>query len=466
MVSPENTNWLYDYGFEDITANFAAPSSGFSWPVQPLTASTNASVEIDGSYGESDSQKDKETESRKSNFGALFSRFMELGALLEPGRPPKTDKLVILIDAVRMVTQLRSEAQKLKDSNSNLQEKIKELKTEKNELRDEKQRLKAEKEKLEQQLKTMSAPQPGFVPATPSIPPAFAAQNQAGGNKLVPIISYPGVSMWQFMPPAAVDTSQDHHESRISPKCSLSSPKPPTTKEEAILQAKTSLSSTLERPLNNPKLPGKMKKIKQPRLRVEIPVVDDSPASLSVLAIQVFAEMPIRRKGPQIKILLLWPSYGLMQAATEAFASRSSNITVQSIDMSSVLDEDVRTMNSADVAVFFAPEAAQLAIMKTVSDSLSPRPVVIFNPRWSFDEEADFGEMSGFLGSFEVVYSFMGLEVRGILSKRKGVIFNFKSRPSIVQVETVLYNLMAINSPVTKSAKFLKDLVSNVTGKK
>ncbi|XP_042063996.1 uncharacterized protein LOC121807753 [Salvia splendens] len=284
------------------------------------------------------------------------------------------------------------------------------------------------------------------------------------------------------------------HESRISPKCSLSSPRPPATKEEAILQAKTSLSSTLERPLNNPKLAGTMKKIKQPRLRVEIPVVDDSPASLSELAIQVFAEMPIRRKVPQIKILLLWPSYGLMQAADEAFASRSSNITVQSIDMSSVLDEDVRTLNSSDVAVFFAPEAVQLAIMKTVSDSLSPRPVVIFNPRWSFDEEADFGDIGGFLGSFEVVYSFMGLEVRGILSKRKGVIFkcvrdgvlsgerwnilveeeggemrvvsSFKSRPSIVQVETVLYNLMAINSPVTKSAKFLKDLVSNVTGKK
>ncbi|KAL1562926.1 hypothetical protein AAHA92_05446 [Salvia divinorum] len=284
------------------------------------------------------------------------------------------------------------------------------------------------------------------------------------------------------------------HESRISPKCSLSSPKPPATKEEAILQAKTSLSSTLEKPLNNPKIAGKMKKIKQPRLRVEIPVVDDSPASLSELALQVFAEMPIRRKGPQIKILILWPSYGLMQAATEAFASRSSNITVQSIDMSSVLDKDVRTLNSADVAVFFAPEAAQLAIMKTVSDSLSPRPVVIFNPRWSFDEEADFEEMSGFLGSFEVVYSFMGLEVRGILSNRKGVIFkcvrdgvlsgerwnilveeeevemrvvsSFKSRPSIAQVESVLYNLMAINSPVTKSAKFLKDLISNVTGKK
>lgn len=52
-------------------------------------------------------------------------------------------------------------------------------------------------------------PQPRFMP--PAIPAAaFAAQGQAPGNKLVPIISYPGVAMWQFMPPAAVDTSQDH----------------------------------------------------------------------------------------------------------------------------------------------------------------------------------------------------------------------------------------------------------------
>ncbi|GMP65542.1 hypothetical protein CsSME_00026282 [Camellia sinensis var. sinensis] len=137
-------------------------------------------------------------------------RFMELGSILEPGRPPKTDKAAILVDAVRMVTQLRSEAQKLKDSNSSLHDKIKELKAEKNELRDEKQRLKVEKERLEQQLKTVNV-QPGFMPPHPAIPAAaFAAQGQAGGNKLVPIISYPGVAMWQFMPPASVDTSQDH----------------------------------------------------------------------------------------------------------------------------------------------------------------------------------------------------------------------------------------------------------------
>ena len=48
--------------------------------------------------------------------------------MLEPGRPPKTDKAAILVDAVRMVNQLRGEAQNLKDSSESLQEKITELK--------------------------------------------------------------------------------------------------------------------------------------------------------------------------------------------------------------------------------------------------------------------------------------------------------------------------------------------------
>ncbi|KAK3021973.1 hypothetical protein RJ639_045668 [Escallonia herrerae] len=226
MVSPENTNWLYDYGLiEDIAVpdgNFSAPAPGFSWPVQ---GSANVSAEIDGSLGDSDSHKESGSKKRvrsescsassskacreKLRRDRLNDKFIELGAILEPGRPPKTDKAAILVDAIRVVTQLRTEAQKLKDSNSDLQDKIKELKAEKNELRDEKQRLKSEKEKLEQQLRSINA-QPGFLPPPPAIPAAYAAQGQAAGNKLVPIISYPGVAMWQFMPPAAVDTSQDH----------------------------------------------------------------------------------------------------------------------------------------------------------------------------------------------------------------------------------------------------------------
>ncbi|CAJ1956808.1 unnamed protein product [Sphenostylis stenocarpa] len=271
---------------------------------------------------------------------------------------------------------------------------------------------------------------------------------------------------------------------------SLSSPKPPISKEEAILQAKTSLSTTLEKPLNNPKLIGKFKKLRQPKFRVEIPVIDDSPDSLSQLALDFFGDLPIKRKGSSTKILILWPDASLKESATVAFQSHS---TIEHIDIPSVAQTDPRVMNSADVAIFLAPESSQLALVKRVSDAFYTKPVVLFNPKWSFEEESNFGDLSGFVGSFEVVYSFMGLEVRGILSKRKGVVFkcardgvvsgerwnvyveegeelkavsSFKARPNIGEVENVLYNLMAINSPITKSAKFIKGLVSNVTGRK
>ncbi|KAK7290811.1 hypothetical protein RIF29_05523 [Crotalaria pallida] len=224
MVSPENTNWFYDCGLiDDITVPDATFTVPFSWPPNP--SSNVVGVEIDGSLGDSDCLKEPGSKKRgrsdscapssskacreKLRRDRLNDKFGELGSILEPGRPPKTDKSAILIDAVRMVTQLRGEAQKLKDSNTSLQDKIKELKAEKNELRDEKQRLKAEKEKLEQQVKSMNA-QPGFMHPPPAIPAAFAPQGQAPGNKLVPFMGYPGVAMWQFMPPAAVDTSQDH----------------------------------------------------------------------------------------------------------------------------------------------------------------------------------------------------------------------------------------------------------------
>jgi hypothetical protein len=58
----------------------------------------------------------------------MVSRFLELGSALEPGKPVKADKAAILSDATRMVIQLRSESQQLKETNGSLEEKIKELK--------------------------------------------------------------------------------------------------------------------------------------------------------------------------------------------------------------------------------------------------------------------------------------------------------------------------------------------------
>ncbi|XP_068497108.1 transcription factor ILR3-like isoform X2 [Phaseolus vulgaris] len=132
----------------------------------------------------------------------LNDRFLELGSILDPGRPLKMDKAVILSDAVRLVSQLREEAHKLRESIENLQGKINELKAEKNELREEKQRLKAEKDSLEQKIEAFSS-QSSFLRA-------FPGPGQVVGSKLVPFMGYPGVGMWQFLPPAAVDTSQDH----------------------------------------------------------------------------------------------------------------------------------------------------------------------------------------------------------------------------------------------------------------
>jgi len=77
------------------------------------------------------------------------------------------------------------------------------LQAEKKELRDEKNKLKLDKEKLEQQIKLTSV-QSNFLSN------AMAAKGQTANHKLMPLIGYPGISMWQFMSPATVDTSQDH----------------------------------------------------------------------------------------------------------------------------------------------------------------------------------------------------------------------------------------------------------------
>ncbi|KAL3507667.1 hypothetical protein ACH5RR_033049 [Cinchona calisaya] len=133
----------------------------------------------------------------------LNDRFAELCSILEPGRPVKTDKLAILGDAIRILNQLKSEAQEYKEMNEKLSEEIMTLKADKNELREEKLVLKAEKERMEQQLKTVALPPQGYMAPHP-------AAYQAGLNKMAVFPGYGFVPMWQYLPPSARDTSQDH----------------------------------------------------------------------------------------------------------------------------------------------------------------------------------------------------------------------------------------------------------------
>ncbi|KAL5066924.1 hypothetical protein RYX36_017811 [Vicia faba] len=135
----------------------------------------------------------------------LNERFCDLSAVLDPGRPVRTDKPAILDDAIRVLNQLKTEAEELKETNEKLLEEIKCLKAEKNELREEKLVLKADKEKMEKQLKTLPIPPAGFMP-----PPPPMAAYQARVNKMAVYPNYGYIPMWQYLPQSVRDTSQDH----------------------------------------------------------------------------------------------------------------------------------------------------------------------------------------------------------------------------------------------------------------
>ncbi|KAL6618977.1 hypothetical protein ACP70R_034116 [Stipagrostis hirtigluma subsp. patula] len=275
-------------------------------------------------------------------------------------------------------------------------------------------------------------------------------------------------------------------------------PSPPSSREEAVSQARACLAAALQKPLSSSVPLKKLKRQRQARLRAEIPVVDDSPGSLARLAFDVFAGA-VSRKGAPAKLLLVWPSAEALDVALQEFKSQGDSPTAHA-QLGSVAPD---VLGACDAAVFVAPALAQVEKVKAAAAELDPRPVVLFNPAWSFDEEeqdvAGFGAAArGFVASFNVVYSFTGLEVRGLLSKKRGVLLRcvdggrfggeswvlmvesdapakegefrvvsrLKRRPTIGEVETMLYNLMAANSPVTKSARFLREMVSNVTGGK
>ncbi|KAH7294772.1 hypothetical protein KP509_27G018100 [Ceratopteris richardii] len=156
----------------------------------------------------------------------MNDRFIELSAILEPDKPPKTDKASILRDAVRVIGQLRAEAQQYKEVNNQLHETIKELKAEKNELREEKLCLKAEKESLESKLKSVGLPALPSIQAAGSTPSGsqishsfyakalgtssvYASQHDNGIFAKPPLFSDVPFSV-QWIPSEVADVSRDH----------------------------------------------------------------------------------------------------------------------------------------------------------------------------------------------------------------------------------------------------------------
>ncbi|CAL9177146.1 unnamed protein product [Musa hybrid cultivar] len=208
MMSSNEDNgggWLMDYGLLD---DF--PAADYIWSPQflhdPAASSAILGLEVEVLQDEEDAPLEKRARVESSaaprtkacreklRRDRLNDRFRELCCVLDPGKPPKADKLAVLRDATHLLIQLRVEAKKLKESNEALQDAIKNLKAEKSELRDEKTRLRCEKAQMEQMLRGISfTGQSAAVPAT--------------NDKT---FAYMPICMWQWVPPAALDTSQDH----------------------------------------------------------------------------------------------------------------------------------------------------------------------------------------------------------------------------------------------------------------
>ncbi|THU54399.1 hypothetical protein C4D60_Mb10t24670 [Musa balbisiana] len=211
MMSSNEDNgggWLMDYGLLDEfpVADYiwspqflhdpAAPSAILGLEVEVLQDKEDAPPLEKRARVESSSAAPRTKACReKLRRDRLNDRFRELCCVLDPGKPPKADKLAVLRDASHLLIQMRVEAKKLKESNEALQDAIKNLKAEKSELRDEKTRLRCEKEQMEQMLRR------GI---------SFTGQSAAVPATNDKTFAYMPICMWQWVPPAALDTSQDH----------------------------------------------------------------------------------------------------------------------------------------------------------------------------------------------------------------------------------------------------------------
>ncbi|KAM2188801.1 hypothetical protein ACFX1R_032299 [Malus domestica] len=118
----------------------------------------------------------------------------------------------------------------------------------------------------------------------------------------------------------------------------------------------------------------KLKKPKQPRFRLEIPLADDSPESLSHLALQLFQDLPIKRISSKVNVLNVWSNAAFAETALKAFGACPST-PVEHSDISSIANDNTGNLNSADVAVFLAPEGTQLAVTKRDTN-------LLFRGRW------------------------------------------------------------------------------------
>lgn len=261
---------------------------------------------------------------------------------------------------------------------------------------------------------------------------------------------------------------------------------PPESREEAISQAAMSVSSLLEKILKRqgPSTVKQRKQQQQMKLRVEIPVLDETPTSLVSLTLEfVLSLFSGKRETPGVAVFF-------SDASTVALAreqySETPNPNPNPNHSFHELFSDREVVGNVTVVVVAGARCEDTARLQELARNVSPRPIVVLNPEWTPDDEND-STWGAFLKSFEAAYAFLPLAIQGFLSKTEGAVLknvpsgapagrpwlifvkedgkftrlaSLQRRPGPAELESALYNAMAANSPVTKSFKFLRGLVS------
>ncbi|KAL5217162.1 hypothetical protein ABZP36_017846 [Zizania latifolia] len=164
------------------------------------------------------------------------------------------------------------------------------------------------------------------------------------------------------------------------------SPSPPSSRDEAVSQARSCLATALRKPLNNSAPFRKLKKQRKPQFRVEIPIVDDSLGSFTRLTFDVFSGFDVPRKGgASAKLLLVWPSTEEERVALQELNDWGASTVRAQLD--AVVSD---ALSSCGAAVFLALASrgrSQVEKVRAAADTLDPKPMVLLNPAWSFDEE-------------------------------------------------------------------------------
>lgn len=223
---PASEDWLNDF-FEafgpDAVEPFGMYGDDLDTPQGVQAEGAENSQKRERETGGDVGAKSKKSRREKLRREALNDKFMELSALLDPEKPPKTDKATIVTEAAEVIRRLRRELEHISASLKSAQQVAERLETEKNglqadkiALQQDKAALQQDKLKIEHQLHSYLNHLP-FASPTP-FPMPYAVGPQSGPMMVPKVPLAPnsgGVPVMFSMPPLIVHTTTAEEDAKL-----------------------------------------------------------------------------------------------------------------------------------------------------------------------------------------------------------------------------------------------------------